>query len=132
MSLTPSGTIDSLSFQAGSGLSVRVICREKGGSQTMFLEDVCGRMVVSFQNPFFGKAFSDLSGAQVGVMELVLDYLVLVFPLKPFGMRLVSMRLICKALDIPAAFSIPFEVTVYGTDWNICLFANLLGCFLML
>lgn len=98
----------------------------------MFLEDVCDRMVVSFQNPFFGQAFSDLSGAQVGVMELVLDYLVLVFPLKPFGMRLVSMRLICKALDIPAAFSILFEVTVYGTDWNICLFANLLGCFLML
>ena len=97
----------------------------------MFLKDVCDRMVVSLQNPFFGQAFSDLSGTQVGVMELVLDYLILVFSCEPFGMRLVSMRLICKAFDIPASFSIPLEVAVYGTDWNICLFANLLGGFLM-
>ena len=86
--------------------------------------------MTDLQNPFFGECFSHPSATQVWVMELVLDNFV--FPCELFGMRLVSMRLICKALDIPAAFSIPFEVTVYGTDWNICLFANLLGCFLML
>ena len=106
-------------------------CREKGGSQTVFLKDVRDRMVVNLQNPFFGHGFSNLSGTQVGVMELVLDYFVLVFSCEPFGMRLVSMRLICKALDIPASFSIPLEVTVYGADWDICLFANLLGGFLV-
>ena len=47
-------------------------------------------------------------------------------------MRLVSMRFVPEAFDIPAAFSESLEIIIDGAEWNACFFTGLLRVFLAL
>jgi len=132
MSLAPSEAASRPPFQAGSGLSVRVTCREKGGSQTMFSEYIAYRAVMELQNTFLGECFSNLSGTEVGMMEFVVDHFILIFSREPSGIRVDSVRLISETSHIPAFFSKSLEVAIDSAKGNIYLFANLLWGFLML
>jgi hypothetical protein len=132
MSPAPSETANKLPFEAGSGHSVPMTCREKGGSQAAFLKDVCDRMVIDLQNVFLGKRFGDFSRTQVGMLEFILNYFGFVFLCKSFGMRVNSMGSVPKAFYASVAFSESPKVTVDATEWNILFFTDLFGLFLTL
>jgi len=53
-------TADRLPFQAGSGHSVRMTCREKGGSQSKFPEYIGYRSIMNLENIFLSKRRSYL------------------------------------------------------------------------
>jgi hypothetical protein len=79
-------------------------CREKGGGQATFSEYIGHRPIMSLENAFLCKRFSDLSGTEVGVLKFVLSYFVLILSCKPFGMRVDSMGFVFQAFDVSAAF----------------------------
>ena len=66
------------------------------------------------------------------VLEFILDYFILTFSCKPFGMRVNSMGLVFQALDVSITFLESLEIIVDGTDWEVFFFADLLGSFLTL
>ncbi len=72
--------------QTVSGLSVRMIYREKGGSQAALFENIDYCAIMGLQNAFLSKCFSDPSGTQVRIMEFILDYFILVFLCESLGM----------------------------------------------
>ena len=45
----------------------------------MFSEDINYRAIMDQQNPFLSEYFSDLAGTQMGMLDFVLDNLILVF-----------------------------------------------------
>ena len=102
------------SSQADSDHLVRMTCRQKRGGQTTLFEYIGYRAIVDLQNVFSVEFFSDHSRTEVGMLELVLGYFILVLLCEPSGMRLVSMRFIAEAFDIPSAFSESLEIVVDG------------------
>ncbi len=104
-----------------------MICREKEGSQAALSEDVSYCAVTYLQNTFLGESFSDLPRTEMGMLEFVSDYFVLIFSRKSSGMRMDSMGLVFQALDISATFSQSLKVTVYPAEWNALFFADFLG-----
>jgi hypothetical protein len=79
MSLDLSRTAGKLLSQAGSGLSVRMTYREKGGCRTMLSDDIGYCAIMDLQNAFLDECLSDLAGTEMRILESVLDYFVLVF-----------------------------------------------------
>lgn len=79
MSLALSMTASRLPFQTGFCLSVQMTCQQKGGTQTIIIEDVCDRMIADLPDTFFGHGFSNLTGTEVGMLKFVMDYFVFVF-----------------------------------------------------
>ena len=60
---------------------------------------------MDLENAFLSKRFSDLSGTEVGMLYLILNYFVLILLCKPFGMRVDSMGFAFQAFDVSVAFS---------------------------
>ena len=85
MFLALSETASRLPFQAGSDHAVRMTCREKGGGQTTLFGNIDYCAVMDLQNALLSQGFSDLPGAEVGILKLILDHLILVFPCEPSG-----------------------------------------------
>ena len=77
--------VDTRPAQVGRVPSIQTTCREKGGAQTAFLEDIGHSAIMDLYNAFTGECLCDLAGVQVRVLELVFNDAVFVFLTEPLG-----------------------------------------------